>query len=812
MSLKRTKGRLFFFMILAVFFMLGGPALAEERAETLSAPSATLRAKSYIYSGEVQYVTLDALSHPLEEKGHYSFAWYKNGKLLPSASGALPIRFVSDTGLYYCKVTFIYNGETTETVTDSVEIVMRKKTVEIPAISPLVYTGYHQFPQIYESAEYRVVENSGALAAGRYFVTLELKDSENCAFPSVEGAELSADGTRLVVPYTVDRAENLFSTPPSVPACYEGEMPAPQAFAKFGKVHFRYFSDADTACEIPPPTHTGVYFVRATVDGDANVLPLESAPLRFEILPLTVSALRMLSPPARLSYEAFETLEAEGLSLVATMADGSTRAVENGSLSVLYPIGGNRLHARDTYVLLSYGGAVLPLAVSVRRVPLDLSSVTWSTEGWVYDGVERELQVTGLPNGVSVSGYRGNRITNAGLYTVTAALSFDRENYEGPDSISYTLSVERQAVRLPVIPAAVYNGTILSPMVRPSALYVAEDLPRVVHAGVYATSLRLTDPQNYRFEGVAADVAEIPFEVLPMELRVVIDTVELYLGDRFAMPSYRVIAGVPLEGDDLGLRVREVDGTFEYYFENPDYKVTYEGGQVERIYRLPRAAESAVFLGLTAVILIVLGIFCLILLYRKRIRSFEGGAVSTAEPRCTYPLYTRRDEPRIASSEKEYRLTEQAPPVACPETNVTEEAEDMEETEEAAKETEEDASAAQTCVDAVDVSTADALITDALAEALVMAEERVIYTEGSRHGVINVDTLSAAFAPGEEVDINRLKKKKLIAKDVGYLKVLARGSIDKPLTVYADDFSLGAIKMIALTGGRTFHVKSRPMP
>ena len=112
----------------------------------------------------------------------------------------------------------------------------------------------------------------------------------------------------------------------------------------------------------------------------------------------------------------------------------------------------------------------------------------------------------------------------------------------------------------------------------------------------------------------------------------------------------------------------------------------------------------------------------------------------------------------------------------------------------------------------MDVSTANALITDALAEALVMADERVIYTEGSRHGVINVDTLSAAFAPGEEVDINRLKKKKLIAKDVGYLKVLARGSIDKPLTVYADDFSLGAIKMIALTGGRTFHVKTMPLP
>ena len=60
--------------------------------------------------------------------------------------------------------------------------------------------------------------------------------------------------------------------------------------------------------------------------------------------------------------------------------------------------------------------------------------------------------------------------------------------------------------------------------------------------------------------------------------------------------------------------------------------------------------------------------------------------------------------------------------------------------------------------------------------------------------------------------IEESKKKKLLASDIGYLKVLARGSIDKPLTVYADDFSLGAIKMIALTGGRTFHVRTRPKP
>jgi ribosomal protein L15 len=109
-------------------------------------------------------------------------------------------------------------------------------------------------------------------------------------------------------------------------------------------------------------------------------------------------------------------------------------------------------------------------------------------------------------------------------------------------------------------------------------------------------------------------------------------------------------------------------------------------------------------------------------------------------------------------------------------------------------------------VEAVDVKAADALITDALAEALLMTEEREIYTEGSRRGVINVDTLSAAFLPGDEVDINRLKKKKLIARDVGYIKVLARGVVDKPLRVYANDFSLSAVKMIALSGGEAIKV------
>ena len=56
------------------------------------------------------------------------------------------------------------------------------------------------------------------------------------------------------------------------------------------------------------------------------------------------------------------------------------------------------------------------------------------------------------------------------------------------------------------------------------------------------------------------------------------------------------------------------------------------------------------------------------------------------------------------------------------------------------------------------------------------------------------------------MDVNSLKAHSLIPYDTAYIKVLARGIIDKPLSVYANDFSLSAVKMIALAGGKAVRV------
>ena len=109
-------------------------------------------------------------------------------------------------------------------------------------------------------------------------------------------------------------------------------------------------------------------------------------------------------------------------------------------------------------------------------------------------------------------------------------------------------------------------------------------------------------------------------------------------------------------------------------------------------------------------------------------------------------------------------------------------------------------------VSSINTERADELISDSLAKDLLKKKREVVYTDGDSKSIVNVDTLSQSFRPGDRVDVNILKEKSLVPYDTAYLKVLARGAIDKPLSVYANDFSLSAVKMIALTGGEAIRV------
>ena len=98
-------------------------------------------------------------------------------------------------------------------------------------------------------------------------------------------------------------------------------------------------------------------------------------------------------------------------------------------------------------------------------------------------------------------------------------------------------------------------------------------------------------------------------------------------------------------------------------------------------------------------------------------------------------------------------------------------------------------------------------LSDREALAALEAEQVRFRTKGNKKAVVNIDVISRAFSAGDVVDLPALIARKLVPSSTGHVKVCARGQIDKPLTIKANDFSVIAIKMILLLGGHAIKVK-----
>lgn len=100
------------------------------------------------------------------------------------------------------------------------------------------------------------------------------------------------------------------------------------------------------------------------------------------------------------------------------------------------------------------------------------------------------------------------------------------------------------------------------------------------------------------------------------------------------------------------------------------------------------------------------------------------------------------------------------------------------------------------------------LLTDTVAMALVEDTDEI--SDKTKSGIVNIDTLGKYFNDGETVTLEEIKKRvPNFQKSVTYIKVLARGVLDKRLKVVADAYSTEAIKMILLTGGDAVRKKSK---
>lgn len=123
--------------------------------------------------------------------------------------------------------------------------------------------------------------------------------------------------------------------------------------------------------------------------------------------------------------------------------------------------------------------------------------------------------------------------------------------------------------------------------------------------------------------------------------------------------------------------------------------------------------------------------------------------------------------------------------------------------------TEEDAQSGDVFLprDCVLANEVDELMQDDVAVALV--EETEEFSDKTKSDIVNIDTLSKCFENGETATLEEMKKRiPAINRKATYIKVLARGTLDKKLTVIADSFSIEAVKMILLTGGNVVKKKN----
>lgn len=80
-----------------------------------------------------------------------------------------------------------------------------------------------------------------------------------------------------------------------------------------------------------------------------------------------------------------------------------------------------------------YNTKNITATLTIRKINYDMSGVVWNySSAFTYDGQDKEITVSNLPQGVSVAGYSNNKKTNAGSYQASVEFLYDTLNHNKP--------------------------------------------------------------------------------------------------------------------------------------------------------------------------------------------------------------------------------------------------------------------------------------------------------------------------------------------------------------------------------------------
>ncbi len=518
---------------------------------------------------------------------------------------------------------------------------------------------------------------------------------------------------------------------------------------------------------------------------------------------------------------AFQKLSPSDFSVSVLYDNGWVEMLSNGEFSIEYPYG--EISVKNNAVIISARGLSKELRLNVEKADFDMSGVYWSEGSFVYDGEEKCIFLNGLADGLAVSEYVGNGAVDAGRYEVIPCFSFDSENYNAPTAENGVLIIKKCTVKPPEIESVYYSGKYVEPKVKNGEFYnYSKNLYR--DASLYSVDFEIKDFKNYAIEGMEGSRLRLFFAIKPKIISVEVEKREVYLFENLGEPSYRILEE-PFAGDELPLAFYEKDGKTLCKTDNANYKIEVLGGEIVYINR-PNSSDALLIFSISLIFLSSLLLILILIFKRDRLRRFLALCSLKRKNRLRnrYELYcmnlkhnvhgetqtpnaeTDSDflpENQIASAEPSEQVLQ--------DTDESFECGEMYEDENTRLCKEESFSDSDNdsylIFSAVDVDEAEALISDEMAKTL-LRRRGAVRSFGKKRGIVNLDALSSAFMPNSEIDINGMKAKGLVSEECFSVKVLARGAIDKPLLIYANDFSLSAIKMIALAGGEAVKVRS----
>ncbi|MCM1306753.1 MAG: uL15 family ribosomal protein, partial [Firmicutes bacterium] len=97
------------------------------------------------------------------------------------------------------------------------------------------------------------------------------------------------------------------------------------------------------------------------------------------------------------------------------------------------------------------------------------------------------------------------------------------------------------------------------------------------------------------------------------------------------------------------------------------------------------------------------------------------------------------------------------------------------------------------------------VLDDEIAEKCIETKN-VDFIDDSVIETVKLDDIDANFQDGNRVTLEKLRKLGLVSEDCTGYTVTADKRLTKPLIIVANDFTLEAVKMIALTGGRAIRL------